>query len=124
MDIKTITATLALLGSGIPLAACDSAEKPATEVDAKSEKSEKSEKSDEKADEKADVKADAESKGEMACGEGKCGAGGCGAKKGDKGEASCGGEKEDKAFADGEKQDPAAEAAAKAAEEDKDAEKS
>ncbi|MCR9164351.1 MAG: hypothetical protein ACE37F_22095 [Nannocystaceae bacterium] len=90
MDIKTITATLALLGTGMPLAACDSGEKPAKEAD-KAEK-----KADAKDEDKANAKA--EDKGEMACGEGKCGAGGCGAKKGDK------------ALADGEKKDAAAEA--------------
>ena len=96
MDIKTITATLALLGTGIPLTACDSGEKPAKEA-------EKADKKDgDKADKKDEANAKAEDKGEMSCGEGKCGAGGCGAKKG--------GDKEgDKALADGEKKDVAAE---------------
>jgi len=107
MDIKTITATLALLGSGVPLTACDSAEKPAKETKDAKEKG-----ADDKG--KDDVKANADKaddKAEMACGEGKCGgAGGCGAKKDD-----------DKALADGEKKDEAAGEAAKA---DEDADKS
>lgn len=102
MDIKTITATLALLGTGIPLTACDSGEKPAKEADKAETKD-----GDKAKDDKANAKAEA--KGEMSCGEGKCGAGGCGAKKGD-----------DKALADGEKKDPTA-APAKA---DDDADKS
>ncbi len=112
MDIKTITATLALLGSGIPLTACDSAEKPAKEAD-KAEKGD-AKKEDAKDDVKAKTGDKAEAKGEMACGEGKCGgAGGCGAHKDDK--------KDDKAFADGEKK---ADAPAEAPKADEDADKS
>ena len=91
MDIKTITATLALLGSGIPLTACDSGDKPAKEAD-KAEKKDDAKKDGAKADAKKDD-AKAEAKGEMACGEGKCGAGGCGGKK------------DDKALADGDEKD-------------------
>ena len=109
MDIKTITATLALLGSGVPLTACDSAEKPATETKDAKDADKKDAKGD-KGDVKANADEKAEDKGEMACGEGKCGgAGGCGAKK------------DDKALADGEKKDEAAGEAPKA---DEDADKS
>ncbi len=100
MDIKTITATLALLGSGAVLGACDSAEKPAAEVDAA-----KKDKADAKDGKKDDAKtnaaakggaADKADKGEMSCVEGQCG--------GKKGEGSCGGHG-DKAMADGAKAD-------------------
>ncbi len=99
MDIKTITATLALLGSGTILGACDSAEKPATEVGA-----EKAKAGDAAAKDKVEAKTDeAANKAEMSCAEGKCAAGGCGGKKHD--------EKDEgkKAFADGEKKDAPAE---------------
>jgi uncharacterized low-complexity protein len=90
MDIKTISATLALLGSSALLPACDS-KKDAAEV-------KKDEKADAKTDVKAaDAKADgdakaADAKGEMACGEGKCGGDKAGdAKAADaKGEMACG----------------------------------
>lgn len=98
MDIKTITATIALLGSGTLVAAgCDDAKKPAAEVDGAKKSKDGAKKDAAKAKDakktnadvaKKDAKKDA--KGEMACGEGKCGAGGsCGAKMkgGDKGKA-------------------------------------
>ena len=97
MDLKTITATLALLGG---LSACGGeakdAKKDAKEVTpAKTDaKPEAAKPADAKpADAKTDAKpADAKA-GEMACGEGKCGAGSCGAKKpadAKAGEMACG----------------------------------
>jgi hypothetical protein len=83
MDIKTISATLALLGSGLTLPACDDAKKDATEVDKKADA-----KDGDKAKDGEAVKADGNAKaadkskaGEMACGEGGCGEGNCGGKK-------------------------------------------
>jgi hypothetical protein len=74
MDLETIFATLALLGTGAALPACDGGKKDATEVD-------KSKADAKAADGKADAKADAKA-GEMACGaEGACGAGACGGAK-------------------------------------------
>jgi hypothetical protein len=86
MDIKTISATLALLAGGVTLGACDDDKKPATEVDAAKKGEAKPAADKEKGeDDKANAKADKEDKGEMACGEGACGGeGGCGGKKHDK----------------------------------------
>ncbi len=78
MDIKTISATLALLGSSILLPACDDAKKDAAEVKKDEKKADvKAPEADAKTpaaptDAKAPAAADA--KGEMSCGEGKCGA--------------------------------------------------
>jgi hypothetical protein len=87
MDIKTISATLALLGSGLVLEACDDGKKPATEVDAAKDKSKdgkdgaKDKPATDAAAAKGDSAKDASAKGEMACGEGKCAPGACGAHK-------------------------------------------
>lgn len=78
MDLETIFATLALLGTGAALPACDGGKKDATEVD-KSKADAKA--GDTPTDAKTDAKADAKA-GEMACGaEGACGAGACGGAK-------------------------------------------
>lgn len=78
MDLKTISATLALLGSGALLSACDS-------KDAGAQKAKKAEPAKEVgATPSGNASKDgAEAEGEMACAPGKCGAGACGAKKDD-----------------------------------------
>ncbi len=91
MDLKTLLTTLAVLGSGASLVACD---KGKAEGD-KSEDAAKTQADADKADENKDgedakeVEAAAgdadkgaeKAKGEMACGEGACGEGTCGGKK-------------------------------------------
>ncbi|HEY8379720.1 MAG TPA: hypothetical protein VIK91_24685 [Nannocystis sp.] len=79
MDLKTITATLALLGLG----ACGGeAKKDAKPADAKPADAKPADAKP--ADAKpVDTKPADDKAGEMACGEGKCGAGKCGATKPD-----------------------------------------
>lgn len=83
MNLKTISTTLALLGTGtLALTGCDDKkEQPAKEVEkAKADADANVEKAEVDAkDEKADAKADA--KGEMSCAEGMCGEGACGGSK-------------------------------------------
>jgi outer membrane murein-binding lipoprotein Lpp len=83
MDLKTITATLALLGS-TTMAGCDGdAKKEAVKTETKTEVKEvKTEVKEVKAPDAKEVSpAKTEAKGEMKCGEGKCGEGACGGKK-------------------------------------------
>lgn len=82
MDLKTITATLALLGS-TTMAGCGEAKKTVT-TETKTEVTvTKPEAKEVKAEVKEVTPAKTEAKGEMKCGEGKCGEGACGGKKND-----------------------------------------
>jgi hypothetical protein len=89
MDLKTISATLALLGSGLALSACDSKNDKA-KADPKADGAPAKEVAPAKgeADAKTDAKADA--KAEMACAEGMCAPGACGGKKDDAAAAKAG----------------------------------
>ena len=82
MNLKTISTTLALLGTGsLGLTACDDKkEAPAKEVDkAKPDTNANAEKAKTAEEDKGDDKSHA--KGEMSCGEGACGEGACGGAK-------------------------------------------
>jgi len=84
MDLKTITATLALLGS-TTMTGCGGGGETKKEVVKTETKTEvKPEVKEVKAaDAKEVTPAKTEAKGEMKCGEGKCGEGACGGKKTD-----------------------------------------
>jgi hypothetical protein len=86
MDLKTITATLTLLGS-TTMSGCGEAKKDA-KTEAKTEvktevKEVKTEVKEVKTEAKEVTPAKTEAKGEMKCAEGKCGEGACGGKKTD-----------------------------------------
>lgn len=82
MDLKTITATLTLLGS-TTMSGCGEAKKDA-KSEAKTEVKEvKTEVKEVKTEAKEVTPAKTEAKGEMKCAEGKCGEGACGGKKTD-----------------------------------------
>ncbi|MBA3546535.1 MAG: hypothetical protein H0T76_08640 [Nannocystis sp.] len=88
MDLKTITATLALLG-GTTTAGCGGETKTTTTTKTEVKTETKVEAKEVKPEVKPEVKevtpatTETPAKGEMKCGEGKCGEGACGGKKND-----------------------------------------
>lgn len=93
MDLKTLLTTLAVLGSGASLVACDKgkAEEDKSEDAAKTD-ADAENKGGEDAKEVSAAEGDADkggekAKGEASCGEGSCGEGTCGGEKGGEDEA-------------------------------------
>ncbi len=84
MDLKTITATLALLGSTTTAGCGGEKTITTTKTEVKTEtKVEAKEVTPAKVEVKEVTPAKTEAKGEMKCAEGKCGEGACGGKKND-----------------------------------------
>lgn len=80
MDLKTIMATLAVLGAGTSLGGCGGDAKKSDAADTKTDaKTDAKEVPHAKGGEGEDAKANAE--GEMSCAPGQCGEGMCGAEK-------------------------------------------